>query len=230
MGELREWWTETNRGIGWLGKAVLLSTSVSVPGLVRYLADKTEAVPIYQALTTTLPLTAAAAIIAYRGYRKLSLSLGFIAAAVVGTAAATAVLGIAGGGGVREAFVHVRTAPSECFDVQGFSTCLPGATTYDTPQSLPEVLVRLATVYWHLWGFWGIFTAIAVGWFLGWFLARQVVGAIARRRAPQTTPASSSPQPESTGPAVETECLRCDAPLAPMDRFCSACGHARPIT
>jgi hypothetical protein len=46
MGELREWWTETNRGIGWLGKAVLLSTSVSVPGFVRYLADKTEAVPI----------------------------------------------------------------------------------------------------------------------------------------------------------------------------------------
>ncbi|MDT5400710.1 MAG: hypothetical protein QOK33_3941 [Mycobacterium sp.] len=177
MGELREWWTETNRGIGWLGKAVLLSTSVSVPGLVRYLADKTETVPIYQALTTTLPLTAAAAIIAYRGYRKLSLSLGFIAAAVIGTAAATAVLGIAGGGGVREAFVHVRTAPAECFG-----------------------------------------------------LARQVVGAIARRRAPQTTPATSSPQPESTGPAVESECLRCDAPLAPMDRFCSACGHARPIT
>jgi hypothetical protein len=79
MGELQEWWTETNRGIGWLGKAVLLSTSVSVPGFVRYLADKTEAVPIYQALTTTLPLTAAAAIIAYRGNRKLSLSLGFIA-------------------------------------------------------------------------------------------------------------------------------------------------------
>jgi hypothetical protein len=75
MGELREWWTETNRGIGWLGKAVLLSTSVSVPGLVRYLADKTEAVPIYQALTTTLPPTATAAIIAYRGYRKLSLPM-----------------------------------------------------------------------------------------------------------------------------------------------------------
>jgi hypothetical protein len=230
MGDLRGWWTETNRGIGRLGKALLFSTSLSVPGFVRYLADKTEAVPIYQALTTTLPLTAAAAIIAYRGYRKLSLSPGLIAVTVIGTAAATAVLGIAGGGGVREAFINVRTAPSECFDVQGFSTCLPGATTYDGPHSLPEVLVRLVTVYWHLWGFWGIFTAIVIGWFLGWFLARQVVGFIARRRAPQPAAATSSPQRESTGPAVESKCLRCGAPLGPADRFCSACGQAKPIT
>lgn len=203
-----------------LGKALLLSTSLSVPGFVRYLADKTEAVPIYQALTTTLPLTAAAAIIAYRGYRKLSLSPGIIAAAIIGTAATTAAVGIAGGGGVREAFLRVRTAPDECFEVQSFSACLPGATTYDTPHSLPDVLVRLGMVYWHLWGFWGIFTAIAVGWFLGWFLARQVVGFIARRRAPQ---------PKAAGPADGSKCLGCGAALAPANRFCPECGRARPI-
>lgn len=223
-----EWWTETNRGLDWLGKAALLSTSLSVPGFVRYLADKTEAVPIITAVTTTLPPTAAAAIIAYRAYRKLSLSLWFIVGTIIGTAAATAALGIAGGGGVREAFVKIRTAPADCYDIGGFSACLPdGATTYDTPTSLPDLLFRLAAVYWHLWGFWGIFMAVAVGWFLGWFLARRVVAVIARRREQPATETESS-RLKPTGAAAESRCLRCRGSLAEGARYCSACGQATP--
>jgi hypothetical protein len=229
VSALREWWKGTSRGLGLLGTAVFLST-LSIPGIVRHLADQTQATTIFTAVSTMLPPTAAAAIISYRAYRKLSLSPAFIAGTFVGTAAVTAALGIAGGGAVREAFINVRTAPASCYQVQGISACLPGAATYDTPTSLPELLFRLVKLYWILWGISGIATAIAVGWFLGWFFARRVVDVIAKRKSQPPNASSPSPPPEPGDAATESRCERCGAGLARAARFCSACGQATPTT
>lgn len=174
-----EWWRATNRDLGHLGLAVTLS-SLSIPGIIRSWADQHSVFTITNAISTTLPLTAAAAIITYCAYRKITLSGVAIVYIFVLTALATALLGVGGGGPVREVFLHVRRAPSNCFEFQG-THCFSGATQPEPAASLPQLVIRLVKLYWNLWGVSGILSAVAVGWFLGRFWARRVIGALGLR-------------------------------------------------
>jgi len=177
-----EWWEGTNRGLGRMGLAVTLS-SLSIPGIFRSLADQHGALTITDAIVTTLPLTAAAAIIAYCAHREISLSPIDLVGIFVSTAFATAVLGIGGGGQVRDVFFSVPHGPDACFkDLFGAQKCLPGQE--DFSQRLPGLIVssvRLVKLYWQLWGPSGLISAAAVGWFLGWFWARRVIGVLGPR-------------------------------------------------
>lgn len=178
---LRAWWEETDdlRRLG-LGLTFAL---LSAPGIVHKLLADYSVLSIFTAVSTELPLTAAAVIIFYRHYRNLSLSVYGAVVICVAAAGATAVFGIGGGGEVREAFLHITRAPGTCFTLQGHRSCFPGAIQMSQPAGFFDVVLRLGKLYWHLWGASGIVSALLVGWFLGKFWARQVVGAVLRAAA-----------------------------------------------
>jgi hypothetical protein len=164
---LRESWEQVKRmrdRYAWLITILLGGFN----GALAKALDDLGVLRLWQVFLLTAPLVLAAAVIAYCGFAGRSVTPVGVAAAVIGSALATWLIGLTSGEVIRAAF-RVPD-PSQCLRLSPPppSSCDPGSSPPDT---IWAEAWRLITIYWRVFGPGEFFAGIATGTAIGWLWA-----------------------------------------------------------